>query len=145
MLKLKKNFKFFFIQRHFFCLKNRKKILKKETVMLSQASDNLKKVKADRESLNKKQDTLPNENRKAPNFNDGVIPEMVKEEDNYSSIYYTLEIDKSFDLFELRDFFFSFMFSKQRKGHIYMNILDTKFKGVINNLLSQTKKKISLF
>ena len=120
------------ITRNYFCLKNNnKKIIKKETINLNQADEAFKKIIADKGKLNHKQESLPKKIEKTTDFNDSVIPEMVNEEDNYCSIYYTLQINKSFDLFDLRDFFFSFMYAKQRKGHIYINLLDTKFKGVI--------------
>jgi hypothetical protein len=43
----------------------------------------------------------------------------------YASTYYKLSLSKEFDLFDLRNLFYSYLFVKQRNGHIYLNIDDS--------------------
>lgn len=49
-------------------------------------------------------------------------PPKIKED--YASTYYKLDLKKDFDLFDLRNVLYSYLFVRQRNGHIYLNIND---------------------
>lgn len=62
-------------------------------------------------------------------------PVSIKE--NYASSYYKLNLKKEFDLLDLRNILYTYLFVRQRNGHIYLNIndyeCDVNFK-FINNI-----------
>lgn len=60
--------------------------------------------------------------------NKEVDKDKVKIKENYACVYYKLPIDQEFDIFKLRNLLYSYIFVRQRKGHIYLNFADSIFK-----------------
>lgn len=60
--------------------------------------------------------------------NKEIDKDKVKIKENYACVYYKLPIDQEFDLFKLRNLLYSYIFVRQRKGHIYLNFADSIFK-----------------
>ena len=103
---------------------------------INKAEQNLKKMQQEK-GLQKS----PKENKKdifqrhkeeldKTGLDPAVTSDQLEKEENYASIYYSLDLSRPFELFDLRDFFYSFMYSKQSRGHIYVNLLDEKLKIV---------------
>jgi len=59
-------------------------------------------------------------------FKDISQPAIIKE--NYASSYFRLNLKKEFDLLDLRNILYTYLFVRQRKGHIYLNINDFESK-----------------
>jgi hypothetical protein len=74
---------------------------------------------------------------KTLNFNEKLeMPTNEKESpkpeyENYACLYYKFFLNKDFDLFSLRNLIYSYIFTKQRKGKIFLNINDTLFEVTI--------------
>jgi hypothetical protein len=60
-------------------------------------------------------------------------PVSIKE--NYASSYYKLNLKKEFDLLDLRNILYSYLFVRQRNGHIYLNINDFEIDVFLNKIL----------
>jgi hypothetical protein len=67
---------------------------------------------------------LPQENIKPPK----------KEYENFAQVYYRYHLKKDFDLFDLRNLVYSYIFARQRNGKIMVNIIDSNFE--VSNKLS---------
>ncbi len=111
--------------------KNSKKVtVTKEQIQLNNAKETLDKIKSTQDKQVKKESirSYLNQKKEGPivKGEEEAIVNMVPEEDNYCSLYYSLRLDKPFDIFDLRDFFYSFMYSKSMKGHCFLNVLDGK-------------------
>ncbi len=74
------------------------------------------------------------------NVADIIQPATIKE--NYASAYYRLNLNKEFDLFELRNILYTYLFVRQRNGHIYLSINDYDYKVFPN--YRKNKKYFSL-
>jgi hypothetical protein len=114
---------------------NKKVIVTKEQIQLNNAHETLEKIKSTQDKQVKKEgirNFLKKNTNQGPTTKgeEEAIADMIPEEDNYCSLYYSLRLDKPFDLFDLRDFFYSFMYSKSMKGHCFLNVLDGKTKLV---------------
>jgi hypothetical protein len=68
---------------------------------------------------------------KGTNYSSPAKEDKVQIKENYACVYYKLPIDQEFNLFQLRNLLYAYIFVRQRKGHIYLNFADTMFK-VIN-------------
>jgi hypothetical protein len=73
-----------------------------------------------------KQVNLPNTSNKE-NFH---INPLNKEYENYAAVYFKYYLQKDFDLFSLRNLLYSYIFTRQRKGKILLNISDTAFQVI---------------
>jgi hypothetical protein len=84
---------------------------KEQLMQVEMGKGGLQGVKGLQDVLNKKEDK-----------------DKVKIKENYACVYYKFPIDQEFDLFKLRNLLYAYIFTRQRKGHIYLNFADSIFK-----------------
>jgi hypothetical protein len=53
-----------------------------------------------------------------------------KEYENYAQVYYRYHLKKDFNLFDLRNLIYSYIFTRQRNGKILLNIVDSNFEVI---------------
>lgn len=132
-LNVFKKFKINSLRNVFLSTNNKKVITSKERIQLNNPNEVLEKIKGNKHSQLKNErirQALQEEKSKLTRGSEEAIADMVPEEDNYCALYYSLRLDKPFDLFDLRDFFYSFMYSRSMKGKCFINVLDGKTKLV---------------
>jgi hypothetical protein len=59
---------------------------------------------------------------------DRINNEKPEIKEGYASSYYKLDLKKEFDLLDLRNILYTYLFVRQRNGHIYLNINDFGIK-----------------
>jgi len=57
-----------------------------------------------------------------------ITREKPEIKEGYASTYYKLDLKKEFDLLDLRNILYSYLFVRQRNGHIYLNVNDFGIK-----------------
>lgn len=68
----------------------------------------------------------------ASNFSRKKTIEKIKIDENYACVYYKFPIENEFNLFNLRNLLYAYIFVKQRNGKIYLNISDLASKVKTN-------------
>ena len=106
----------------------------KNFIRLNKAIKNAKFFSTKKISIKPKQHI--NSTEEIININDfQKIPELPKEpikneNENYVCLYYKYFLHTEFDLFNLRNLLYSYLFVKQRKGKLYLNICDSFYKVI---------------
>lgn len=122
------------------------KYIEKVDFNIKEGIINVKDMKKDNSADNLKEEENSNNTKQKINlkkrkfstekFVDSLqTDKIIKEEkDNYACVYYKYNINTEFDIFKLRNLLYSYLFVRQRRGDIYLNINDTSFL-VNNNIL----------
>jgi hypothetical protein len=135
------NFKLFTFTNKYFAtktIKREKTFLKKDSSKMN-TSNNDNNLNNDKKKYNKVRKEDIQVNLLDEKFNKTPLMESLDQksrtQENYAAIYYKYDMGKEFNLFNLRNLLYTYIFVKQRNGNIYLNIGDTYYKVIIKQFI----------